>query len=112
MAKGVYSHDKKPKIALYHHSLIKILLVSKLKKWKRSWEDFLIEAFPGQETQTKGRQHVVGRSLKIDDATPPSKSMSTPTHSPTPSSEPPHTAANSLRDGTGKVSMEIRWAHN
>lgn len=60
MAKRIQSYSKKPETALYHHSLIKILLVAELKKQKRSWEDFLIEAFPGQETQTKGRQHAIG----------------------------------------------------
>jgi len=77
---------------------------------KRSWEDFLIEEFPKQQTQTKGKQHVVGCSLKIDDALPPSKSESTPTQSPTSGSEPPHTTTDSLKDGIRKGSVEISLA--
>lgn len=107
MEKGVQSHGKKPETALYHHSLIKILLVAEIRKRKWSWEDFLIEAFPGQETQIKGWQHVVGQSLKINDAMPPSKSEYSPTHSPIPGSEPSHTTADNLNNGTSKGSEEI-----
>jgi len=50
MAKGVQSKGKKLKTSLYHHSLIKILIVAELSKRKKSWEEFLIENFPGEET--------------------------------------------------------------
>lgn len=106
MARGVQLQGRKPRTALYHHSLIKILLVAELKKRKKSWEDFLIEEFPGQEGQTKGWKRAVGRSLKLDDATPLSKFESTSIHSPTPISELPEISNDYLKDGKKWVHVE------
>lgn len=47
MVRGVQSKGKKSNNSLYHHSLIKILIVAKLSKRKKSLEDFLIENFLG-----------------------------------------------------------------
>jgi len=55
MARGVKYESKKPETSLYHHSLIKILIVAELSKRNNSSEDLLIENLPGEETQVKWR---------------------------------------------------------
>lgn len=46
--------SKNPETVTYHHNLIKIIIVEKLRRRHKSWEDFLIDNLLGEETQIKG----------------------------------------------------------
>ena len=49
-----------PKTMFYHHKLTKMIVVSNLRKWRRPWEEVLIENYNGEETKFKSRQRLVG----------------------------------------------------
>lgn len=59
MARGVQFESKNSETSIYHHSLIKIIIVTELSKRRRTWEDFLIENFHGEMMQFKGRQRLI-----------------------------------------------------
>lgn len=65
MARGVKSKGKKLDTSLYHHSLIKILIVAELSKRKKSWEDIPIEKFLGEETRVKVETETCGKNFEV-----------------------------------------------
>jgi hypothetical protein len=52
MARGVRSTSKKIETSLYHHGLMKLLVVSELKKRGSSWKQFITRYFTLEEITT------------------------------------------------------------
>jgi hypothetical protein len=63
MVRGVKSASKKLETSLYHHGMMKILVVHELRKWDISWKKFLTENF-SHETSKPVEGSVTGEQSK------------------------------------------------
>jgi hypothetical protein len=67
MARGVRSTSKKIETSLYHHGLMKLLVVSELKKRGSRWKQFITRDFTLEEITTiptEGTPKSVGKGKK------------------------------------------------
>lgn len=118
MSKELQSERENPVTSLYHRSLIKMVVVTKLKNSWRSWEDFLIENFPGKETRFKGWKQLVGQSLKHRRKTLSQHSQMTPNATEnlatpifkTPQESTPY--SNTMEEGTSSKTRRVNKKRN
>jgi hypothetical protein len=60
MVRGVKFSSKKPKTNLYHHGLMKLLVVHELRKRGNSWKKLLTENIAQEEVSKSMEENVTG----------------------------------------------------